>query len=55
MGFPDVKYRMKNTNGERTTAQMEKDWKDCHEYTTNSYAFNQCVYKKGYYSEQYTE
>ncbi len=54
-GCADLKYRLKNVNGDKTQAQMEKDWKDCYEYTKGRTAFARCTEKKGYYYESFTE
>lgn len=55
MGCAELKFRWKNANGDRSQAQMDRDWKDCYEHTSNQYAMNRCVEKKGYYSESFTE
>jgi hypothetical protein len=55
VGCADMKYRVKNVNGDFSQAQMDKDWKDCYQYSSNRYAFEQCTKKKGYYAETYTE
>lgn len=54
-GCATLKYRWKNHNGERSQAQMDKDWKDCYEYSGNRIYFEECVKKKGYYAEAFEE
>lgn len=51
----DMKFRWKNVNGDRTQAQLEKDWRDCYEHSANQNQMQNCIDKKGYYSESYTD
>lgn len=55
VGCADLKFRWKNVNGDRDQAQMDKDWKDCYQYSANQREMSKCIKKKGYYSESYEE
>lgn len=51
----DMKFRYKNYNGERSKAQMDKDWKDCYQYSNGQNQMQKCIDKKGYYLESFEE
>lgn len=53
IGCSDMKFRTKNVHGDVSQAQIDKDFQDCYQYTRGRSAFNECIQKKGYYSEQY--
>lgn len=52
-GCAELKYRVANVNGERSEAQIEKDWKEC--YALGRSAFHECTEKKGYYMQEFMD